>query len=385
MTGRAPVSILSLDGGGSRCILQLLLLHALELEIRRQNDNPDLYLVDYFDLVAGTSCGGIIAAMMVLPDLEHPDRPAFSMADICTSIQQYLPMAFSNISDKGHIGILKEKYNGRSLSALLRSVFSGARLSNALKPCLIPAYDVEANRARFFCSHDYYDQKRCAALGVLHKGKSVQDWLLRDVCRATSAAPIFFEPASIAPLAYGDGEQTQMGDPRIFIDGGVFANNPALCAYGEIRSKWQGGLGIKDMFMVSLGTGISPLPLESGGYIRAWKGGVKLVNFLFAEATQAIHMGLEQIFSLEYAHRYHRFNWDIDEMLSLDDVSDASIENMYRTFTGLQIPPRFLGQSAWIDMGAEAARWLPPHLRTQVENVAQGLRMCRELRLEQYE
>ena len=53
---------------------------------------------------------------------------------------------------------------------------------------------------------------------------NVKEYLLKDICRATSAAPTYFKPASI---------KSQFGNKMALIDGGVFANNPALCAYIE--------------------------------------------------------------------------------------------------------------------------------------------------------
>jgi patatin-like phospholipase/acyl hydrolase len=65
---------------------------------------------------------------------------------------------------------------------------------------------------------------------------------LRDVCRATSAAPTYFPPARIQSLA---------GDAGTFVDGGLFANNPAACALAQAAKAGR----LDDVVLVSLGTG----------------------------------------------------------------------------------------------------------------------------------
>jgi patatin-like phospholipase/acyl hydrolase len=69
--------------------------------------------------------------------------------------------------------------------------------------------------------------------------------MVRDVCRATSAAPTYFETAKVKSLS---------NVSYALIDGGVFVNNPALSAYSEVRTS-TGNPTAKDMLIVSLGTG----------------------------------------------------------------------------------------------------------------------------------
>ena len=61
-----PKKILSLDGGGIKGIITVEILAKIEAELRVKEDNPSLVLADYFDFVAGTSTGALIAALISL-------------------------------------------------------------------------------------------------------------------------------------------------------------------------------------------------------------------------------------------------------------------------------------------------------------------------------
>ena len=61
------ITILSLDGGGIRGIIPCIILKYIEEQLQ-QKDNPNLKLGDYFDLIAGSSTGGILAAILLYPD-----------------------------------------------------------------------------------------------------------------------------------------------------------------------------------------------------------------------------------------------------------------------------------------------------------------------------
>ncbi len=70
--------ILSIDGGGIRGILPGQILVSLEKILKTLDNNPDAHIADYFDLIAGTSTGGILSCMYLSPDKDRPDRPRFS-------------------------------------------------------------------------------------------------------------------------------------------------------------------------------------------------------------------------------------------------------------------------------------------------------------------
>ena len=70
--------ILSIDGGGIRGILPGQVLVSLEEKLKKLDKNKDAKIADYFDLIAGTSTGGILSCMYLTPTDEKNKRPKFS-------------------------------------------------------------------------------------------------------------------------------------------------------------------------------------------------------------------------------------------------------------------------------------------------------------------
>jgi patatin-like phospholipase/acyl hydrolase len=234
------VKILSIDGGGIRGIIPAVILNAIEERIQAK-EGPSARLADYVHLVAGTSTGGIIACGMLIPESGTSKRPRYTMAEV---LDIYMERGHE-IFDRSALhkfrtlgGLMDEKYEATGLEEALEEKFGATLLSELLRPCLITAYDIRYRKTVFFGSHKTDDGE--------DKGR---DFLVQDVARATSAAPTYFEAANIASVA---------GVHHALIDGGVFANNPAMCAYAEARGMTLRGISrptAKDMYMVSIGTG----------------------------------------------------------------------------------------------------------------------------------
>jgi uncharacterized protein len=226
--------ILSIDGGGIRGIIPGQILVALEEKLQKKTGNPEARIADYFDFIAGTSTGGILTCLYLCPD--EKGRPKFSAKEAVELYVQHGGSIFARSffqKVSSGIGIFDEKYSAAGLEKLLKKYFGDLTLNQLLGSCLITAYDIEGRKAHFFTKF---------------KGKELNqsgNYLVRDVCRSTSAAPTYFEAASISSLT---------GERLALIDGGVFANNPALCAYSEIRNEFPDHTA-KDMMIVSLSTG----------------------------------------------------------------------------------------------------------------------------------
>ena len=226
--------ILSIDGGGIRGILPGQILVALEEKLQDKSGKTEARIADYFDLIAGTSTGGILACLYLCPGEREPERPRFSASEAVELYLEYGDDIFDvslwqRLSSGG--GLWDEKYSEAELEKSLKEYFGDLKLSELLKPCLITAYDIRRRKAHFFKQHKAVtDPKR--------------NFLVRDVARATSAAPTYFEVPKVMSLS-------SPPKPYPLIDGGVFVNNPALCAYAEARTF---GKTAKDMFILSLGT-----------------------------------------------------------------------------------------------------------------------------------
>ncbi len=270
--------ILAIDGGGIRGIIPAQILVTLEAKLKRAMGSPDARVADGFDLIAGSSTGGILTCIYLCPRPDDPLRPRFSA-------EEAVELYFEHGDEIFHIpvwhrvksggGIFDEKYPAEGLKRVLSYFLGDLKLSSLIKPCLITAYDIKRRAAYFFTQHD------------ARKSPS-RNFLLRDVARATSAAPTFFECALVR-------SETQVTYPMV--DGGVFANNPALCAYAEAR-KMEGRPRAKDMVILSLGTGAVETPYYYDE-ARDW-GAVQwirpLLDMMMSGVAETVDYQLRQIF-----------------------------------------------------------------------------------------
>ncbi|NQV75687.1 MAG: patatin-like phospholipase family protein [Bacteroidetes bacterium] len=209
---------------------------ALEKKLQLTTNDPNSRIASYFDFFAGTSIGGILACLLLCPDENNPQKPKLSA-------EEAVELFKNNGNRIFHLSFLtkilnyksffKEKYAFKPLEHILNEYFGDIKLSGLLKPCLITAYNIQERKTHFFAKHD------------LAKKGDGGDFFVRDVCRATSAAPTYFEAALISSIS-------DVTYPMI--DGGMYANNSSLCAYSEVRNS-IGDPTSKDMFILSLGTG----------------------------------------------------------------------------------------------------------------------------------
>ena len=166
------VKILSLDGGGIRGIIPALLL--AEIEKRTGKATADL-----FDLVAGTSTGGILALALTKPDATG--RPAYTAGQLATLYENDGQEIFSRTvwHRMWAMGdILNSKYTGQGIETVLEQFFGETRLSQALKEVLITSYEIE---------------RRIPWLFKSRKARNMADYdfPMKVVARATSARDLF--------------------------------------------------------------------------------------------------------------------------------------------------------------------------------------------------
>lgn len=270
--------ILSIDGGGIRGIIPATILTYLEACLQQNSGNPNARLADYFDLIAGTSTGGILTALYLTPN--ETNMPRYSANEALNFYIAHGQTIFHKSfwhTLKSFNGLLGAKYPAKPFNELLHTFFGNLRLSELLKPCLIPSFDIKNNRAIFFNQTDPISH---------HK----EDFFVRHIVRATTAAPSYFPVAEIASC-----ENT----PFNLIDGGVFANNPALCAYIEAQKLTHSCLSPKHMLILSLGTGTSHQNfntrfLKHGG-IGQWA--LPLFDILLSSNAEIVHHKLQVIFN----------------------------------------------------------------------------------------
>ncbi|HEU4580288.1 MAG TPA: patatin-like phospholipase family protein [Polyangiaceae bacterium] len=305
--------ILAVDGGGIRGIVPGQILAHLEAYLQGLHGQPGLRLADCFDLIAGTSTGGILSCIYLFPD-PGTGRPQFSAQQAVDLYLNYgddifsVPL-FKKISSLG--GLTDEKYPAAELERTLSTYFGDTKLSQLLKPCAITAYDIAEREVVIFNSRDNLDGTR-----------PDKDYLVRDVARATSAAPTYFQPANIRALDRS---------VRPLIDGGVFANNPSLCAYAEFAAA-RPGSGVGDVALLALGTGGVDKPY-SYSEAKDW-GAVEwvrpLIDITLSGVAEAVDYQLQQLFRAASASaQYLRIDPQLSPGTS-PEMDDASIANMRR-------------------------------------------------------
>jgi patatin-like phospholipase/acyl hydrolase len=221
------IKILSVDGGGIRGIIPALILQNLENRLKNGK-----HLTDCFDIMAGTSTGGIIVLILnVLDSYGKPKYNASHIADLYKELGKEIfhDSLWNRI--KSGWGWFGTRYPEENLEKALTSYFANAELKDTLTQIIIPAYDIEQDVNVFFSTNK-------AQRKVAH------NYLLKDVARATSAAPTYFNPAIIT--------DTTHTNTNVLIAGGVSVNNPTLSAIVEVVKTY----GPNEYFMtVSLGTG----------------------------------------------------------------------------------------------------------------------------------
>jgi predicted acylesterase/phospholipase RssA len=268
------VKILAIDGGGIRGLIPALVLAEIETRTKQR-------IAAMVDFVAGTSTGGIIACALAKPQPMSARR----IADI------YLedgPKIFDRSLIRKVVtagGLIDERYDDKELMRSLRAHLGDTPMRDATVPLLITTYDTQARGLHFLRS----------------EGENA-DATMVQATRATSAAPTYFEPLELGKAS--------------LVDGGVFAINPALCAYAEAG-------GQADL-LLSLGTGSAtrPLPYDE---IKNWgelEWARPVLDVVFDGGQDAVDFQLSTLIDGDYFRLQTRL------VEASDDLDDASEENL---------------------------------------------------------
>jgi predicted acylesterase/phospholipase RssA len=297
---RRPLRILAIDGGGIRGILPAMVLSDLE----RRTNRP---IIDLFDLIVGTSTGGLVALALACPTADG--KPRHTARDIVRLYEVEGKRVFSrSVWHKiRSVGALAEgKYPSAGIEGVLQDYFGECRLKDALADVVVPAYEIERRMPFFF--------KTANA-----RAKSYYDYPMKNVIRAATAAPTYFEPM-----------QVQIDGPNDYyalVDGALFAYNPGMCAYVEALNRYPER---DSVIMVSLGTGklTRRLPYDE---VKDW-GAARWAQPAFALMCDGIcdvvdHQ-LQQLLpeTEDGLRQYYRFQARLD--VGNDDMDDASNTNI---------------------------------------------------------
>lgn len=284
--------ILSLDGGGIRGYLSVLLLERLEAA------RPGF--LEQIDLLAGTSTGSIIALALAAGKTPAEVRELYEAQGAYIFHDSLL----DNVRDLGFM--LGAKYSTDHLKQALTERFGSMRLRDLQKRALVASFDLEYVdededvphmwKAKFFHNYPGEDSDECE--------------LVVDVALRSSAAPFYF------PSYQG------------YVDGFVVANNPSMCALTQVLD--AAAADLDEIVLLSVGTGLNPRYIDAKrtdwGWIRwmiqvnplnrhwyalplvymMWEGGVNLANY---QCRQLIHK------------RFHRLDPLLPTLVDIDEVA----------------------------------------------------------------
>ncbi|MDA7595908.1 patatin-like phospholipase family protein [Luminiphilus sp.] len=286
--GNRPRRVLSIDGGGIRGIIPAMVVAHIERKLNKPAH-------ELFDLLVGTSTGGILALGLSRPGANRPAQ--FSARRVVKLYEEQGANIFEyslwrKLRTVG--GILDEAYSHEVLEDILGKYFAGATLADCEVPTMVTSYDIQ-NRRTVFLKSWHGDH---------------QPLLCRDAARATSAAPTYFEPK---PLDTGDVAS-------VLIDGGIFMNSPSVSAYAEARKLFPDD----PIAVLSLGTGelTQPIPFEEA---RTWGSALRVMSLLDC-MFDGVSKAADHQMRLFLGERYYRLQTSLDT--ASDDIDDASAENI---------------------------------------------------------
>ena len=282
-SGIPAVRILALDGGGIRGYYSALLLARLERE------RPDF--IAHFDFMAGTSTGSIIALGLA------SGLGAAALADLYgRNARRIFETTFGERLRDAN-GLIGPRYSARRLAAVLRNVFGDRRLGDLHHRVLVPAFNLDDKNP------DSARRRWKPKLFHNFPGPTGEhDLLVRRAALYSSAVPAIFAPV--------DG----------YVDGGVFAANPAMCAVmlTQDETLGDGRPALDSLRVLSVGTGLTTMHI--GEEASNW-GLVQWARPLLALMFDAgVGMVDYQCNRLLGAH-YHRLNpWIEGTPIQLDDI-----------------------------------------------------------------
>ncbi len=295
--------ILSIDGGGIQGIYPASYLNYTQEKI---GESP---IHRYFDMIVGTSTGGIIALALAL------EIPTLKILELYkTQGRKIFGWSFRKLS----LGLITPKYGNKTLIQEIKSVFGeNTVLGDAKCRVCIPSIDITNGRTVVFKTRHHKDYVNDFKMSA---------W---QVAAATSAAPAYF------PAFYDFGTSA-------YVDGGLWANNPSIIGIAEAVKL---GYGLKEIKVLSLGTGTkifhkSKIVAKLFGLL-GW--GSSIVDLIFQSQSQGAANIAHYLCSSNYVRIdtalpdakanlwFSKFG--LDKTSGIDDLEKFALYKAKETFT----------------------------------------------------
>lgn len=297
MSGKGPIFVLSIDGGGSRGVIPANILKYLESE-------EQVVVRKEFDFFAGVSTGALVAAYLA--------RNAGSMEQLVT--RGYSSESMSKIFDKTiwdkMLGRMQNqpKYDGINKRAYIDEQADGTLINDIHdKHLLVLAYDFINRELVTFKNNRGHD--------------SVYNPPLAEICDAATAAPTMYPPVA-----------TSAPKRRWLIDGALATNDPSQCAISEALAI---GHRLEEIWMLSLGTGRPAHDLSQedrdqigqsscGWGIVDWLTNGLLDHMMSASSSVSAHQCQQLL-----GKRYLRINGELPRsLMQIDNTTDVRVEDL---------------------------------------------------------
>ena len=287
--------VLALDGGGIRGLLSSRILVAVEKKIQVKTGDPSAKIGDYFDVISGTSVGGIAALALM---------SGYNASQITEIWYNNADNIFGSAMQQWFGPSIDSAYNPTGLEQVLRHYLGNTtRMTQAFseRSFAIVSFDSAFSGSAVFTRQS-----------TLQNG----DFYSWQVGRATSAAPTYFPTAFISSL---DGRNFT------FIDGGVMANDPALIALSVAAEDYP-GVTLNSTVLLSVGTGITDAIVEGyhdWGY-EPWFMDGDIIDLIFNGPMYAVEDTVSRLFrQAASSSRYLRVQYSQNQGINGDLLSNC--------------------------------------------------------------
>ena len=278
----------------------------------RSEDDFDIDLTDYFNLVAGTSIGSLIAcyiaargrgseAILNAPAIvaNYGTIRSGSMEACRVAFREYTSRVFPRRNIFRRIGrVFRPAYPSDGLEETLNAMFGETTMNDMETCCLITSYDLQRNAACSFLRGGGADggnytvrtavrqgPRTSASIGAAAESRPEEqqrhsefgnwdpdveiiegtNYRLRDIALASSSAPTYFRPARVSPVEAENPQEFTL------VDGGIVANNPTLQALTYAPSTFTSG-NVREVAVFSVGCGaVDPAaPVDNDPGLAWW-------------------------------------------------------------------------------------------------------------------
>jgi len=294
------MKVLSIDGGGVRGIIPARILQEIETRTGK-------HVSKIFDIISGASTGGLLALGLAKANAEK--QPAFFAKDIldiylnCAKKILVKPSIFRKITTG--FGLWGSKYDRTNYDKILSELFQDSLLSKTLCPIFIPIYSLIDDKP-FICST------------IFAVNNKENDFYLRDIAGATSAAPTYFEPKVFK--SPNDGKTYQGSDE------GIYANNPVLVGIiGAYLT--HAHFELDNIILLSLGTGeaVKKPKYDNSNYGDiGWLKNKDIIGDMIDANSILAETAIRAVLKMG---NHFRFQMELpDELLAMDNSDNANLK-----------------------------------------------------------